>query len=524
MPIACATKAYRAYGNHLDAWKCREPEMLVVGPAGTGKSRLLLELMQFRAMKYSGSRSLMVRKTRNSLTQSILPIYENNVAPENAFWIQGASKASRSSYYLPNGSEIVLAGLDMPGRILSSEYDFIYVFEVTEPSGVEENDWEILISRLRSHAAPYTQICADANPSGPNHWIKLRCDLGKCKLINTIHTDNPSLSPEYLDRLSKLSGHRRARLYEGLWVAAEGLVYPGLLERFTEHSEPPKGCDYYGAIDFGFRDHFGVLLSCSYWAGDSQIIYLYKERKVKECPLAVHVEWIKANAHPDTIFFCDSENPEAIHELRKHGIAAYPSMKNILFGIESVNASIEGNRLFISNELVELKKEAEGYQYDGTKEKPVKKDDHLMDPLRYLVASMREKSLLALGDNQMVDVAITGGPSTGKTTLAATLPGTKRHTDDLANQGWSECSEMVSEWFDDNIGGIIEGVAIPRALRKWLLKHNSDDVKPCRQLIILRTPREELLPGQIAMAKGMDTVLNEIMPELIKRGVEIKEQ
>lgn len=124
-----------------------------------------------------------------------------------------------------------------------------------------------------------------------------------------------------------------------------------------------------------------------------------------------------------------------------------------------------------------------------------------------------------------MQVLITGGPRTGKTTLADRL-GAKlgipvRHTDDLVGQlSWSEASEEVAwSWLADPLPFIIEGVSIPRALRKWLAAN--PEGKPADKIIYLSVPRAELSAGQAAMAKGVATVWREVAPELVRRGVEI---
>lgn len=110
-------------------------------------------------------------------------------------------------------------------------------------------------------------------------------------------------------------------------------------------------------------------------------------------------------------------------------------------------------------------------------------------------------------------VVITGWPKTGKTTLAAKMGG-GRSTDDVMSLGWSEASERVSLWLDQPGPWIYEGVAIPRALRKWR-KRNPGKRPPIDKLIILKNPRQDLDPAAAAMGKALDTVLAEIMPWLI---------
>lgn len=117
----------------------------------------------------------------------------------------------------------------------------------------------------------------------------------------------------------------------------------------------------------------------------------------------------------------------------------------------------------------------------------------------------------------MSRIAITGWPKSGKTTLARSF-GSFRSTDSVMDRGWSESSEIVSTWFNDP-RFVIEGVAVPRALRKWRDRHQGYP-PPIDKLIILRTSYGSLNNGQTTMGKGIDTVLAEILPWL--EGVDIE--
>ncbi len=113
-------------------------------------------------------------------------------------------------------------------------------------------------------------------------------------------------------------------------------------------------------------------------------------------------------------------------------------------------------------------------------------------------------------------LCIAGVPRAGKTTLAGQGPHV-RHTDDVKGEDWSEASEAVSHWLDEPGPYTIEGVAVPRALRKWLARNPTG--KPCDVVVWMGTPLMDLSPGQATMGKGALTVMSEILPELHKRGV-----
>jgi dephospho-CoA kinase len=109
-------------------------------------------------------------------------------------------------------------------------------------------------------------------------------------------------------------------------------------------------------------------------------------------------------------------------------------------------------------------------------------------------------------------IAIIGWPGTGKTTLGKGLAEQfgvpYRSTDEAMHLGWSEASQEVSTWFNEP-AWVIEGVALPRAFRKWRAA-NPDAPAPVDRVIYLSTLYKQLTPQQAAMGKGVDTVYKEI--------------
>lgn len=122
-------------------------------------------------------------------------------------------------------------------------------------------------------------------------------------------------------------------------------------------------------------------------------------------------------------------------------------------------------------------------------------------------------------------ILIAGGPRTGKTTeglaLARGLGVGLRSTDELIPEGWSASSLIASKWMNAPGPWVIEGVAVVRALRKWMAAHHEDEPIPADLLLWRDVALRELTPGQQALAKGVSTVMRSIVPELRRRGLVI---
>jgi len=198
------------------------------------------------------------------------------VVPEGHPILNGAAREQRHSYKYPNGSELVVGGLDEITKILSSEWDLIYVQEAREAT---EDDWEHLCSRASGRAGnmPYAQVIGDTNPDSPQHWIKRRADRGQLKLLESRHEDNPSITPERIAALDALTGMRYQRLRKGLWVAAEGMYFtewhPDI--HLVPSFDPPAEWPRWTSTDWGFDNPW-----CTLWFArdpETDAIYVYRE-------------------------------------------------------------------------------------------------------------------------------------------------------------------------------------------------------------------------------------------------------
>lgn len=381
-------------------------------------------------------RGLIARKTRESLTESALVTFEERVVETgHPILDAGGSRRMRQAYHYPNGASIVVGGMDKPSKIMSTEYDVIYIQEATE---VGENEWEALTTRLRNGALPYQQLIADCNPDAPTHWLKRRCDAGKCVLLHSRHEDNPALftphgrlteiGRQYLAKLDALTGARRLRLRHGRWVQAEGVVYTewDAARHLVDPFLPPLDWPRFWAIDFGYTNPFCWL--CAARDPDGRLhVYrqLYHTRRLVED----HARQIRDDVHREAERHArllrvpvevalDKLRPHAAscdHDAEGRGtlerhlrVSTRPATKNLKAGIEAVQARLRpagdgrprltvarDNLLERDTELADAKRpccleeEVDCYVWrpaeDG-RDEPVDENNHALDALRYLVA------------------------------------------------------------------------------------------------------------------------------------------
>jgi phage terminase large subunit len=426
---------YKVYGTAREIFKTRQDEVLYAGPAGTGKSFACILKAHLFCLKHPGVRVLFVRKTLTSLTNTGVDTYKKHIAKHvlengDVSWY-GGSPSDSPAFKYSNGSVIMLGGMDNPVKIMSGEFDMIYVQESTE---LAEDDWEALTTRLRNGKAPYQQLLADCNPQTPTHWLKRRCDNGLTQMIPSRHEDNPTLfDPEtgeitdsganYMRKLDNLTGVRYLRLRKGIWAAAEGLVYEGFdpTVHVLDQFEIPSDWTRYWSIDFGFNNPF----VCQMWAEDPDgRLYLYKEYYWSRRIVEDHAKFIMARLGSDPrprIIVADHDAEGRATWERHSGLRATPAKKELVEGIQTTESRFvvqpdgKPRIFFLRDAVVErdpILKEAgkpqstleeitsycweeNGPRVVGKpeKENPVKENDHGMDAMRYMVMERDRSSL-----------------------------------------------------------------------------------------------------------------------------------
>src|SRR5437868_14845904 len=85
---------YTPRGASADIFTMQDPQLIISGPAGTGKSRAILEKVHLACLKHPNLRALMVRKTRRSLTESAMRSEERRVGKESGDRV-GTGRESR---------------------------------------------------------------------------------------------------------------------------------------------------------------------------------------------------------------------------------------------------------------------------------------------------------------------------------------------------------------------------------------------------------------------------------------------
>lgn len=428
-------RRYAARGAALEVFRRRESEVLLCGPAGTGKSRACLEKLHAMMLLNPGARALIVRKTHRSLSATGLVTFREHVLTEalaaKLVWWYGGSGEKPAAYMYSNGSTAVVGGMDQAMKIMSSEYDLIYVQEATE---MTVDDLELMTSRLRNGRISFQQLLMDCNPQQPSHLLKKRCDAGTTVMLHARHEDNPVLfdvlpdgtyvlterGRDYIGKLDALTGVRKLRLRHGQWAAAEGIIYEDW--RPEVHLSDRKVLPYewtrMWGVDFGYTNPFVWQM----WAIDPDgRLWLEKEiyrtqRLVEDhakdiLDVVTKQDGVTWKYPRPAAIICDHDAEDRATLERHLGLGTTAAQKTVSDGIQAVQARLrvqkDGKpRLFVlrdslvsrdesiteSGKPLGCVQEIEGYVWEPeaggrpSKDKPLKLHDHSMDTMRYVVA------------------------------------------------------------------------------------------------------------------------------------------
>ena len=441
MMTATSESVFTPLDWQVAPWRDKSPIVLLDGPAGTGKSHVWAYKIDALMRKYPGAMGLMVRKTRESMTNSTLLFFDHIVLGDDPN-VRLIGQKKRFEY--ANGSMLAYGGMKDENqrqaiRSIGLQGGLDYVW-IEEANLLTRADFDELLSRMRGTASNWWQIMLSTNPDSDQHWIYKDLIQGGMATRHLAETKDNIYNPaDYAEgTLGMLTGVRKKRLKDGLWVSAEGAVYEDY--RYETHViEPfdvPEDWTRFRSVDFGYRNPF----VCQWWALDEDDrLYLYREIYMSERTVAAHCDQIKqiesgasrsewdeldesakmavwrseaseARLIRYTVADHDAEDRET---MRENGIVTRPASKAIKTGIEKTQEryAIQGDgraRIFFFNDaLVEVDtrmsdkkkptstvEEISSYQYppgkDGKPEKevPVDVDNHGMDAARYAVMSV----------------------------------------------------------------------------------------------------------------------------------------
>ena len=277
------------------AWHEIPSEQCWWGPAGTAKTmstQIGLDTV-LRDDRFHGVRILWIRKTLQSVKQSSLVTFEEQVLHPGDPVLLGPSRPQRESYVYkrPNrmSNELILGGMNNPSRWYGVELDGVVVEEAIEFTEKDiEKIWRAMRPRTRGLGLPFKFLIMLTNPGPKFHWLYRRMQSGRTASFFVGIDCNPSYydiqtgqlleaGKKYReDMMAHMTDEVYAHMVEGRWQNAQGMILKsfgpvhlarGRIERrpfewpelIFEAPHPVFGASlelrwFFAAMDFGDRN------------------------------------------------------------------------------------------------------------------------------------------------------------------------------------------------------------------------------------------------------------------------------
>lgn len=329
--------------------------------------------------------------TKSTIERNVLEPMRNlygdmlvgTISSDNTAWIFG-----EKCYCL--GAEKV----SQVSKIRGASIKYCYGDEVADWS---EEVFALLKSRLDKE---YSCFDGTFNPQYPDHWLKKFLD-SNADIFSQTYTidDNPFLPESFKENLKK--EYEGTVYYDryilGLWVRAEGLVYPMFGDGCITQDTPDTG-DYYISIDYGTLNPFSAGLWCVGKKCAVRIAEIYysgreeKKQKTDEeyCDMVERL----AGDKPIRAVVVDPSAASFIEALRRRsGFKVRHADNDVLNGIRTTSDFLRDGRIKIHAGCKDTIREFGLYRWDEKAEsdRVVKENDHAMDEIRYMVMTVLKK-------------------------------------------------------------------------------------------------------------------------------------
>lgn len=337
---------------------------------------------------------LMSARSLTTLKRNCLLLLQSLVGQKNFTF----SISAKEGYLF--GRHIILEGANdsqAETKIRGITLQGAYCDEVTK---LNKDFFAMILSRLRK---PGAMLLGTTNPDAPGHWLKTdyidrqhEIDL---LVIKFLIDDNTTLPKEYVENIKReYTGVFYERFIQGEWTLAEGLIYPMFEEAIAEPPEGEEPSDYCLSIDYGTQNAFACIrweLYGNTWYAVDEYYYSGRDEGIQKTDdeyandLDSFIFDIPKE-HIDTIIDPSAASFIALLRKRKR-YKVIKANNDVLDGIRDTAVCMKRGIIKFTSKMSNWKTEVQGYIWDDnlSEDRPVKKDDHDQDAVRYFVRTKR---------------------------------------------------------------------------------------------------------------------------------------
>ena len=359
------------------------------GSAGSGKSYTIAQKIIIRCCSEK-IKILVCRRYATTLRNSCFALFKEILSKwQLTKYVK--IKETDMSITFPNGSQIIMTGLDEETKLLSlTDISTVWVEEAYE---VEKPKVEQLNLRMRGRASNQ-QIFLSWNPISKNSWLydfTVANPPNNSIFIHSTYKDNPFLNKEYISALDEMEirNPARYRVYgRGEWgVDTEGLVITNWrAEEFDPMALASQGLEHRVGMDLGWIDKSAIVDTL--YDRANKTIYVFNEFYKSGCQLSELAEAIRSMNLQKTKIYVDAAEPRSIQYFKSEGINATACAK----GKDSVKAGLmflQDNLIIVHPKCQNFITELENFSYIKSKQTGEWTEDtthewsHAIDACRY---------------------------------------------------------------------------------------------------------------------------------------------
>ena len=359
------------------------------GSAGSGKSYTIAQRIIIRCTK-EPIRVLVCRRYATTLRNSCFALFKE-ILTKWKLLPYVKVKETDMSITFPNGSQIIMVGLDTEEKLLSlTNISTVWVEEAYE---VEKSKVEQLNLRMRGTAANQ-QLILSWNPISKHSWLyefTVNNPPENSVFIHSTYKDNPFLNPEYVQALDEMEirNPEKYRVYgRGEWgVDSSGLVIKNWkTEAFDAMELAAAGLEHRAGMDLGWIDKSAIIDTL--YDKANHTIYVFTEFYKSGCQPSELAAAIKDMNLAKSKIKVDAAEPRTIQFFRNEGINAEGAAK----GKDSVKAGLmllQDNLIIVHPKCQNFITELENFSYIKSKQTGEWTEDtthewsHAIDACRY---------------------------------------------------------------------------------------------------------------------------------------------
>lgn len=392
-------------GGYRDFWHCRKRYRVLKGGKASKKSATTALWYIYHLMKYPLANLLVVRAYANTHHDSTFAQLQWAIRRLHVTALWKATEHPLSLEYRPTGQRVLFRGFDDVDKLASATVPegylcWVWLEEASEI--VSEQDFDKLdlsVPRGQLPSPLFKQTTITFNPWSEKHWLKARF-FDRPDADTAVFTTTYQCN-EFLDEVDRRRYERmktaQPQLYRvaglGEWGIADGLVFENWeTAPFDVAALPPCYTRIFG-LDYGYSNDPTAFIAAAVDPVAKQL-YIFDEHYQTRMLNGEIAAMIVRKGYAKERIRADAAEPKSNEELRRLGLSRLRAAVKGPDSVRSGIAALQEYHITVHPKCVHTVAELSSYVWEKDADgrglnRPVDRDNHLMDALRYAMTDIR---------------------------------------------------------------------------------------------------------------------------------------